>query len=69
MNMKKVEVLKSEIERCKDQLKADWQNFDNATYEFVDVAIFNLKTTELKYQALCRELKREVFKENIKKVL
>ena len=66
MNLKKVENLKREIELCRSQLKEDWQNFDNASYEFVDVAIFNLKTTELKYQALCRELKREVFKENQK---
>lgn len=69
MNIRKIETLKKEIELCRSQLKEVWQNFDNATYEFVDVAIFNLKTTELKYQALCRELKREVFKENSKKVL
>lgn len=69
MNIRKVEVLKKEIDKCKEQLREDWINFDNATYEYVDVAIFNIKKTELQYQSLCRELKREVFKDNCKKVL
>lgn len=69
MNIRKIEILKKEIENSRRQLQDDWQNFNNATYEYIDVAIFNLRTTELKYQALCRELKREVFKENSKKVL
>ena len=65
MNINKIETLKKEIEICRSQLKEDWQKFNNATYEYIDVAIFNLKTTELKYQALCRELKREVVKESL----
>lgn len=65
MNIKKIDELKKQIDASKEELQNSWRLFDYATYEYIDVAIFNVRMAELKYQTLCRELKREVFKSNL----
>ena len=61
MGMNMIDTLTLEIRQCREQLKQDWSNFDNASPEYIDCAIANLKATEQRYKALCRELKDNVF--------
>lgn len=61
MDMNMIDTLTLEIRQCREQLKQDWSNFDNASPEYIDCAIANLKATEQRYKALCRELKDNVF--------
>ena len=61
MDMNMIDTLTLEIRQCREQLKQDWSNFDNASPEYIDCAIINLKATEQRYKALCRELKDNVF--------
>lgn len=61
MDMNRIDSLMNEIRECRERLKQDWDNFDNASPEYIDCAIANLKATEQRYKALCRELKDNVF--------
>lgn len=65
MDMNMIDTLTLEIRQCREQLKQDWSNFDNASPEYIDCAIANLKATEQRYKALCRELKDNVFPQKI----
>ena len=61
MDMNMIDLLMVEIRECREKLKQDWNNFDNASPEYIDTAIVNLKATEQRYKALCYELKNNGF--------
>ena len=61
MDMNRIDSLMNEIRECRERLKQDWDNFDNASPEYIDVAIVNLKATEQRHKVLCNELKNNVF--------
>lgn len=68
MDMQRIECLMNEIRECRDKLKQDWNNFDNASPDYIDVAINNLRATEQRHKVLCKELKDCVFGVELKKI-
>ena len=61
MDIQKIDYLMNEIRDCREKLKQDWSNFDNANPDYIDTAIANLKATEQRHKALCKELSSNVF--------
>ena len=61
MDMNKVDKLMSEVRECRSQLELAWQDLDYAQIDYIDSAIFKIKSLEKKHKCLCDELKYEVF--------
>ena len=68
MDMNRIDGLMNEIRDCRDRMKQDWDNFDNASPEYIDVAIANVRATEQRHKALCKELKECVWGVDLKKI-
>lgn len=61
MNIRKVDVLMSEIRENKELLDLAWQDLDYAEDRYVKTAILKIKALEERHNELCRELKNTVF--------
>ena len=61
MDMNKIDKLMAEVRECRSQLELAWQDLDYAQVDYIDSAIFKIKSLEKKHKCLCDELKYEVF--------
>ncbi len=49
----------TEYSQARQELQRAWENFNNADENFIDSAIFDLKSAEVKFESLMREYKNE----------
>ncbi len=56
----KIKQLKEELNNAKLELQIAEQNFNNAEPEFIDVAVFEVTSARLKYDALIKRYKKAV---------
>ena len=61
MDMNKIDKLMAEVRECRSQLELAWQDLDYAQIDYIDSAIFKIKSLEKKHKRLSDELKYEVF--------
>ena len=61
MDINKIDKLMAEVRECRSQLELAWQDLDYAQIDYIDSAIFKIKSLEKKHKCLCDELKHEVF--------
>ena len=46
MDMNKIDKLMSEVRECRSQLEVAWQDLDYAQIDYIDSAIFKIKSLE-----------------------
>ena len=56
----KIKQLKEELNNAKLELQIAEQNFNNAEPEFIDIAVFEVTSARLKYDALIKQYKKAV---------